>query len=115
MRLLVLTKARAPVGRNLAYPARMVTVADTAFSIAAVRSQERDLPSDEQLFEDPYAALFVARGAHAAEATQRFLDLPVFREGIRLRTRYIDEAVRAGIAAGLRQLVLLGAGFDARG
>jgi methyltransferase (TIGR00027 family) len=93
----------------------MLTVADTAFSIAVVRSEEVDLPVEERLFEDPYARLFLAAGAHAAEGTERFLSLPFFREGVRLRTRFIDDALRAGLAAGLRQVVLLGAGFDARG
>jgi methyltransferase (TIGR00027 family) len=90
----------------------MVTVADTAFSIAAVRAEEGDRA--DRLFVDPYAKLFAAAGAHAAEATQRYLDLPFFRDGIRLRTRFIDDAVRDGHDAGIRQLVLLGAGFDMR-
>ena len=93
----------------------MVDVADTAFSIAVVRAEESDRPEGERLFSDPYALHFAAAGAHAAEATQRYLDLPFFRDGIRLRTRYIDDAVRDGFASGLSQLVLLGAGFDARG
>ncbi|MBX3231450.1 MAG: SAM-dependent methyltransferase [Labilithrix sp.] len=95
--------------------ARSRSVADTAFSVAAVRAEEAERPEPERLFEDPYAASFAAAGAHVAEATQRFLDLPFFRDGIRLRTRFIDDFVREGIAAGLTQLVLLGAGFDARG
>ena len=94
---------------------RARTVADTAFSIAVVRAEEGQRPQGERLFDDPYAHLFAAAGAHAAESTQRFLDLPFFRDGVRLRTRYIDDAVRAGLAAGLDQLVLLGAGFDVRG
>jgi methyltransferase (TIGR00027 family) len=93
----------------------LVTVADTAFSIAVVRAEERDRPEGERLFTDQYAKLFAAAGAHAAEATQRFLDLPCFREGIRLRTRFIDDAVRDALYAGARQLVILGAGFDMRG
>jgi methyltransferase (TIGR00027 family) len=93
----------------------MVTVADTAFSIAAVRAKEALKPEAERWFVDPYAQLFAAGGAHAAEATQRYLDLPFFHEGIRLRTRFIDDAVRDGLVAGLDQLVLLGAGFDTRG
>lgn len=92
----------------------MVTVADTAFSIAAVRAEERALPEAERLFEDPYASLFHEAGAHAAEATARYLELPYFREGIRLRTRGIDDAVREGFRAGLGQLVILGTGFDMR-
>lgn len=93
----------------------MVTVADTAFSIAAIRAAEGALPPSERLFEDPYAACFEPLGRHAAEATARYLALPFFATGIRLRTRFIDDEVRAALAGGCRQLVLLGAGFDARG
>lgn len=93
----------------------MVTVADTAFSIAVVRAEEGERPEGERLFVDPFAHLFAAAGAHAAEATQRYLDLPFFREGVRLRTRFIDDVVRDAIRDGLRQLVILGAGFDMRG
>jgi len=96
-------------------PARVQSVADTAFSIAVVRAEEARRPRAERLFEDPYAHLFAAAGQHVAEATQRFVDLPFFRDGVRLRTRFIDDYVRDGVAAGLTQLVLLGAGFDARG
>jgi methyltransferase (TIGR00027 family) len=96
-------------------PARALSVADTAFSIAVVRADEALKPEGERLFEDPFASIFAAEGAHAAEATQRFLDLPFFRDGVRLRTRFIDDCVREGIASGLDQLVLLGAGFDSRG
>jgi methyltransferase (TIGR00027 family) len=95
--------------------ARSRTVADTAFSIAAVRAEEGSRPDGERLFVDPYASAFAAAGAHAAENTQRLLDLPFFSDGIRLRTRFIDDCVRDGLAAGLDQVVLLGAGFDARG
>jgi methyltransferase (TIGR00027 family) len=94
---------------------RSRTVADTAFSIAVVRAEEGGKPESERLFVDPYASAFAAGGAHCTENTQRFLDLPFFRDGIRLRTRFIDDCVRDGLAAGLRQIVLLGAGFDARG
>jgi methyltransferase (TIGR00027 family) len=94
---------------------RSRTVADTAFSIAFVRAEEERRPEGERLFVDPYASAFAAAGVHVAESTQRFLDLPFFRDGVRLRTRYLDDCVRDGLAAGLDQVVLLGAGFDARG
>jgi methyltransferase (TIGR00027 family) len=80
-----------------------------------VRAEEGKRPIAERLFDDPYAHLFAAAGQHAAECTQRFLDLQGFREGVRMRTRFIDDAVREGLADGLDQVVLLGAGFDARG
>jgi len=94
---------------------RSRSVADTAFSIAVVRAEEGKRPRAERLFDDPYAHLFAAAGEHVAECTQRFLDLPGFWEGVRMRTRFIDDAVRDGLAGGLDQVVLLGAGFDARG
>jgi methyltransferase (TIGR00027 family) len=93
----------------------MVDVADTAYSIATIRADEASLPIAERLFDDPYAAIFARAGAHAAEATQRFLELPFFRELVRLRTRYLDDAVCDAIETGLRQLVILGTGFDSRG
>jgi methyltransferase (TIGR00027 family) len=92
----------------------MLGASDTAFTIATIRAQEAELPAESRLFDDPYAATFAAAGAHAAEGTQRFLALPFFRDGIRLRVRGIDDIVRERIAAGDRQLVLMGAGFDSR-
>jgi methyltransferase (TIGR00027 family) len=102
-------------GREAQRLARSRSVADTAFPIAAVRAEECLRSEADRLFDDPYAHLFVEAGAHVAEPTQRFLDLPFFRDGVRLRTRFIDDAVREGLADGLDQIVLLGAGFDARG
>lgn len=93
----------------------MLTAADTAYAIATVRAMEGERPAAERLFEDPYAAIFRAAGAHAEEGTKRFLALPFFVDGVRLRTRGIDDFVRDGLRAGLRQIVILGAGFDARG
>lgn len=90
-----------------------VDVTDTAAAIARVRSWERELPEDERLFEDPYGHLF-GGGVAADEAMDLFLSLPMFRESIRLRTRFIDDAVRAALAAGIAQVVNLGAGFDCR-
>jgi methyltransferase (TIGR00027 family) len=95
--------------------ARSRSVADTAFSIAVVRAEEGLRPEGERLFEDPFAGFFAAAGAHVLESTQRYLDLPFFRDGIRLRTRFIDDVVRDALREGIEQVVLLGAGFDARG
>jgi methyltransferase (TIGR00027 family) len=93
----------------------MLTALDTAYSIAVVRAREGELPATERLFEDPYAGIFAAAGAHASEGTTRFLELPFFAEGVRLRTRFVDDFVRGGLRSGVIQVVLLGAGFDARG
>jgi methyltransferase (TIGR00027 family) len=82
-------------------------------AIARVRAEERALPEAERLFEDPYAALFA--GDYEEDAVgERMLSIPFLRESVRLRTRVIDDVVRDGLAAGLRQLVILGVGFDCR-
>jgi methyltransferase (TIGR00027 family) len=86
----------------------------SAFSIAAVRAEELLRPPEERLFYDPYAAMFRAAGAHAEEGTKRFLDLPFFRDVIRLRMRLIDDEFGRALDAGIDQIMLLGAGFDAR-
>lgn len=93
----------------------MLTVADTAFPIAHVRAEEGGLPASERLFEDPYAHLFRDAGKHAEEGTRRYLELSFMRHGVRLRTRFIDDFVRDALGRNLKQIVLLGAGFDARG
>lgn len=90
-----------------------VEITDTAAAIARVRSWERELPSEQQLFEDPYAHLF-GGGEAADEAVRLLLSAPIFRDHVRLRTRFIDDAVRAALAAGLTQIVNLGVGFDCR-
>lgn len=86
----------------------MATVADTAYSIAVVRAEEKEL------FEDPYARHFRPSDPDVVAATKRYLELPLFKEGIRLRTRYIDDALRDALKAGITQVVILGAGFDMR-
>ena len=90
-----------------------VEVTDTAAAIARARAWESELPESERLFSDPYARLF-AGGPAADEAVALFLTAPNFREQIRIRTRFIDDAVRAAFAAGTRQLIILGVGFDCR-
>jgi methyltransferase (TIGR00027 family) len=92
----------------------MLTASDTAYAIAFIRAQEAELMESERLFEDPYARIFAAAGDHAREGIERFLALPFFRDGIRLRTRHIDDVARDAITCGARQLILMGAGFDAR-
>jgi methyltransferase (TIGR00027 family) len=91
----------------------MFDAADTAIAIATIRAQEALLPAGQQLFSDPYAARFCARDP-APDATDRLLRVPYLREMVRLRTRFIDDTVRHAIDADIRQLVILGVGFDCR-
>lgn len=88
-------------------------VTDTAAAIARVRAEERKLPVEQRLFEDPFATLFAAnRGPD--ELVERFLSIPFFRPQVRLRTRFIDDLVREALAEQTKQIVILGAGFDCR-
>ncbi len=92
----------------------MADVMDTAAAVAWLRALEELLPAADRLFDDPLAQLF-ARGPEECEATALMLAAPFVRESIRLRTRYIDDALRDGLQSGLRQLLILGSGFDCRG
>jgi methyltransferase (TIGR00027 family) len=91
----------------------------TAQHNALFRAIEQRLP--EPLFADPFARRFL-RGRYRlaallpAAALARAIDArwPGPRAAVCVRTRWIDDAIGAAQAAGLDQLVLLGAGFDAR-
>ena len=91
----------------------------TAQHNALFRAIEQRLP--EPLFADPFARRFL-RGRYRlaallpAAALARAIDArwPGPRAAVCVRTRWIDDAIGAALARGLDQLVLLGAGFDAR-
>ena len=91
----------------------------TAQHNALFRALEQRLP--QPLFADPWARRFL-RGRYRlaallpAAALARAIDArwPGPRAGVCVRTRWFDDAIAAARAAGLDQLVLLGAGFDAR-
>ncbi len=99
----------------------------TAAWVAAMRSIGVFLPDPLRLVDDPYGVRFGSplvqslRRSPVAERRARATAPFWLRGGVRsfavymqVRTRVIDEDVEAFAAAGGRQLVLLGAGFDAR-
>src|SRR3954463_12167303 len=76
-------------------------------------------------FRDPTARVFLSeKGKRALAKTERAARGPkramrvetarVMADMIALRTEAIDRAVRDAIAAGVTQLVILGAGYDGR-
>jgi methyltransferase (TIGR00027 family) len=72
-------------------------------------------------FHDPTARVFLTeRGKRSLARTQRAVQegkrtmARVMADLMALRTAAIDSAVRAAIAAGTKQLVILGAGYDGR-
>ncbi|HEX2486207.1 MAG TPA: SAM-dependent methyltransferase [Myxococcota bacterium] len=101
-------------------------VSRTAQYMALFRALETLRPPAERLFADPYARAFLPRAWAAAvrlatlrpvaRALERAIDRRVAgarTSGI-ARTRLIDDRVTDAVAAGARQVVLLGAGFDTR-
>jgi len=100
---------------------RAETPSRTAAWVAIARGMARHLPPDVRIADDPYGEEFA--DDLASRAMARAGDrLPLLRVPglgawvlyMQVRTRVLDDAVRAFVAAGGRQLVLLGAGYDCR-
>ncbi|HWU89141.1 MAG TPA: SAM-dependent methyltransferase [Kofleriaceae bacterium] len=112
------------------------TPSRTAAWVATARQLGQLLPDEIRLVDDPYGAAFTSRWiaslieqAIAGEGSHAPLDkalralrgpltgMPGMRRWIlymQVRTRVIDDAIRAFAEAGGAQLVLLGAGYDCR-
>lgn len=98
----------------------------TAQYVALFRAFETYEPRRAPLFHDPFAVGFLSRPqallVRASRmrilrgALDRYADhrAPGARTSAIARTAYIDDAVRAAVASGIDQIVLLGAGFDCR-
>jgi methyltransferase (TIGR00027 family) len=86
-------------------------VGGTGLTVAGIRAEETARP--DRLFADPLAAAFVAAaGAPPSRATSR--QAAALRLWIVARTVFLDELITGACADGVRQVVLLGAGFDTR-
>jgi methyltransferase (TIGR00027 family) len=94
-------------------------VSRTAIGVARVRAAEARRP--DPLFDDPYAAAFVAATGAGTSATpaevateeqRRWRAAIAFH--ISIRTRFFDDYLQAAVDAGIRQVVVLGAGLDTR-
>ena len=86
-------------------------VGATAFFIAGIREQEKD--REHPLFRDPYAEWFVNDDIRA-KVRHVFAALPEGMELVRYRSALFDDIVRREIGNGMRQIVILGSGFDMR-
>lgn len=91
----------------------------TAAGIAIVRAIESERPPGERICYDPYARQFVGAALYHSV---RFFERIGYGERIGpgvfgflvARERHIDEYLQSCLDEGLSQLVILGAGFDAR-
>jgi methyltransferase (TIGR00027 family) len=91
----------------------------TAAGIAIVRAIESEKPAEERVCFDPYARRFVSAGLFYFVkffAKLGYADWkgPGVWEFLAVRERYIDDYLETGLREGLEQLVILGAGYDAR-
>jgi methyltransferase (TIGR00027 family) len=91
----------------------------SALGIAIVRGIESEKPEGQRICYDPYARKFVNPFLYKFV---RFFDRIGYSEikgpgvmgFLTVRERHIDEYLKSCLEAGLEQLVILGAGFDAR-
>ena len=92
----------------------MVTVADTARWAAAQRARETQRP--DRLFDDPLAAALAGElGIAMIETYERSNPLAqATADYVGLRTRFLDELAIQAVHDGIRQVVIAGAGMDAR-
>ncbi len=98
----------------------------TAEFMALFRAQESALPEGKRLFNDPFAVAFLSPRLRTAStlfriplvrsAPARWMAArwPGARTSAIARTRLIDEWASAAASQGMRQAVILGAGFDCR-
>lgn len=91
----------------------------TAAGIAVARALETARPAGERICEDPLARRFVGpvfRFLCWLTVFSRWADRrgPALYNFLVARTRYIDDCLRCCLAAGVVQVVVLGAGYDSR-
>ena len=102
------------------------TASKTAQYMAFFRAIETGRPSHKRLFTDPYAAIFLDKRLKWAARISKFpligRIIPkiiqrkapgALSSGV-ARTRYIDDLLWKAIRKGIKQVIILGAGFDTR-
>jgi methyltransferase (TIGR00027 family) len=94
-----------------------------ALQMAGLSVNETNLPEDERLFQDPYAEYFfpenireMTRNTDWVKAERAKFEalLPGVNGALAARIRYFDERLMALIETGLKQIVIIGAGYDTR-
>jgi methyltransferase (TIGR00027 family) len=98
----------------------------TAEYMALFRALELTIPADRRLFADRFASAFLpprlrfvahlSRVRLAGTLARAYIDhhWPGARTSAVARTRFIDDAAESALRSGIAQVVILGAGYDAR-
>jgi methyltransferase (TIGR00027 family) len=86
-------------------------VSGTAFVVAEYRADENR--ESNPIYLDPVVELFLSDASREAaeRVSSRF---PAVKDMVKTRTRYFDHMLDTQIAAGIGQVVILGAGLDTR-
>jgi methyltransferase (TIGR00027 family) len=95
--------------------AALPAVGLTAVGVAAIRAAESE--RSERLFSDPFAAGFVGAASsrnRLEKSAERRGRRPSLAAWVVVRTRFLDDLVLDACARGCLQVVILGAGLDAR-
>lgn len=99
------------------------TPSRTAEGIAVMRARESARPEGERIFFDPFARHFLSRRIRTIGRIPLLVTFYRWRNrrrfpgmfgGILARTRYIDDHLLECAKNGMEQVVILGAGYDAR-
>jgi len=86
-------------------------VSGTAFVVAEYRAEENREPTP--IYDDRVVGLFLSDASR--QAAERIASrFPAVKDMVKTRTRYFDDMLDAQIAAGIGQVVILGAGLDTR-
>jgi methyltransferase (TIGR00027 family) len=91
----------------------------SALGVALMRAIESQKPETHRICYDPYARAFLPTVSYLL--VKLIVDSGLYERMapgavgfIIIRARYIDDVLKAGLAKGLDQVILLGAGFDTR-
>lgn len=88
-------------------------VAKTSLLVAAMRAVEsRRSETEGRLFEDPFAETLA--GDEGFSLLNKAIAASGDQPAIAIRTKFIDDKVNEALATGIRQIVILAAGMDAR-
>jgi methyltransferase (TIGR00027 family) len=95
----------------------------TAEQMAISRAIETMKPENERVCYDPYAIQFLSKKYSLPlkfkffrNSITRFIELMFIGHHyyVIARTRFIDDVLASSVGAGIRQLIIMGAGFDSR-
>jgi methyltransferase (TIGR00027 family) len=91
----------------------MDAIAKTSLLVAAMRAAEtRRTESEGRLFSDPYAEILA--GPEGLALLEKAIAVAGDQPAIAVRTYFIDQKIKEALSKGIRQIVILAAGMDAR-